>query len=194
MTTERYDFERYLNVRMAYSPNFSPDGQRLSFLTDITGVAEVWSVPVDMYAQTPAWPDQLTFRNERVADASYSPVADVLLVSADIGGSERTQLYTLAADGSSLTALTAQPGHGLDLDQLRADAARLLDHPGSPTEGLAELFPVARNGIGRLFVRRQTCCLRYRLPDAPPTCLSCRLLPEPERLRRIRLRIEAAVG
>ncbi len=109
MTTEHYDFERYLNVRTAYGPSFSPDGQRLSFLTDISGVAEVWSVSVDMHAHIPAWPDQLTFRNERVAGASYSPVADILLVSADVGGSERTQLYTLAADGSSLTPLTSQP-------------------------------------------------------------------------------------
>jgi len=43
-------------------------------------------------------------------------------------------------------------------------------------------------------VRRQTCCLRYRLPDAPPTCLSCRLLPEPERRRRISLRLETEAG
>jgi dipeptidyl aminopeptidase/acylaminoacyl peptidase len=109
MTIEQYDFERYLNVRTAYDPSFSPDGQRLSFLTDITGVAEVWSIPINMHAQTSAWPDQLTFRNERVAGAFYSPVADILLVSADVGGSELTQLYTLAADGSSFTALTTQP-------------------------------------------------------------------------------------
>ena len=109
MSKERYDFERYLNVRSAYNPGFSPDGQRLSFLTDITGVAEVWSVPIDMHAQTPAWPDQLTFRNERVAGAFYSPATHELLVSADRGGSERTQLYTLTADGSSFTALTDKP-------------------------------------------------------------------------------------
>ena len=109
MPKEQYEFERYLNIRAAYSPGFSPDGQRLTFLTDITGIAEVWSVPVDMHAPSPVWPDQLTFRNERVAGAFYSPVADVLLVSADTGGSERTQLYTLAADGSSFTALTAKP-------------------------------------------------------------------------------------
>ena len=69
------------------------------------------------------------------------------------------------------------------------DARRLLDEPGSPTEGLAEVFPVNHDGAVRLFVRRQTCCLRYRLPDAPPTCLSCRLMPESERRRRIALKL-----
>jgi hypothetical protein len=69
------------------------------------------------------------------------------------------------------------------------DARRLLHEPGSPLEGLAEVFAVDHDGGVRLFVRRQTCCLRYRLPDAPPTCLSCRLMPEAERRRRITLKL-----
>jgi len=41
MPNEQYSFERYLNVRSAVAPSFSHDGKRLSFLTSITGVAEV---------------------------------------------------------------------------------------------------------------------------------------------------------
>src|SRR6266566_1643128 len=108
MSVEKYSFERYLNVRSAYAPGFSPDGKRLSFLTDITGVAEVWSIPIDVHAAIPAWPEQLTFLGERVTGASYSPTADVLLLSADVGGNERTQLYSLSADGSAFIALTTQ--------------------------------------------------------------------------------------
>ena len=99
-----------------------------------------------------------------------------------------------AACAGGFAALAAEPGHPFDPDRLRADATRLLDWPGSPTEGLAELFPVPHGGGTRLFVRRRTCCLRYRLHDAPPTCLSCRLLPEPERRRRISLRLETEAG
>src|SRR5215471_16301836 len=109
MLAQEYSFERYLNVRYAIAPSFSHDGKRLSFLTNITGVAEVWSVPIDMHAATPAWPEQLTFRGERVAGASYSPVADVLLVSADVGGNEHDQLYLLSADGTLFMPLTFQP-------------------------------------------------------------------------------------
>src|ERR1700694_215617 len=109
MATETYSFERYLNVRSAYAPSGAKDGKRLSFFSDITGVAEVWSVPIDMHAETPAWPTQLTFRNERVAGAEFSPTEDVLLLTADIGGSELTQLSLLSADGATLTELTAQP-------------------------------------------------------------------------------------
>src|SRR6516164_6109007 len=109
MPNEPYSFARYLNIRGASAPSFSHNGKRLSFLTNITGVAEVWSVPITIHATTPSWPDQLTFRNERVSGASYSPVDDVLLVSADVGGNERDQLYLLSADGAVFTALTSQP-------------------------------------------------------------------------------------
>ena len=105
----KYSFERYLNVGMAYGASFSPDGQQLSFLTDITGVAEVWSVPVDIHAALPAWPAQLTFQRDRVASATFSPTENVLLTTCDMGGNERTQLYLLSADGSTFTALTDQP-------------------------------------------------------------------------------------
>jgi dipeptidyl aminopeptidase/acylaminoacyl peptidase len=104
-----YPFERYLNVRNAYEPTFSPDGRYLSFLTDITGVAEVWSVPVELEAALPAWPEQLTFRGERVSSVVYSPVEPVMLVMADTGGSELDQFYTLSQDGAEFQALTNQP-------------------------------------------------------------------------------------
>src|SRR4051812_28982222 len=98
MKTQNPPFERYLNVRNAYGATFSPDGQYLSFLTDITGVAEVWSIPVNLQAD-PAWPDQLTFRGERVSSVSYSPTEPVMLIAADSGGSELDQFYTLSQDG-----------------------------------------------------------------------------------------------
>ena len=106
MAADGYSFERYLNVRTAYGASFSPDGARIGFLSDITGVAEVWSVPVEVGAAHAAWPEQLTFRGERVAAASYAPEGERMLVSADIGGNERTQLFVLSGDGSSFAPLT----------------------------------------------------------------------------------------
>ncbi len=112
MGRAQYSFERYLNVRAAYGASFSPDGQMLSFLTDITGVAEVWRVPViaqvTAQAAHPFWASQLTFRGERIASATFSPKANTLLVTGDVGGNELTQLYTLSADGSTFDMLTSR--------------------------------------------------------------------------------------
>jgi hypothetical protein len=97
-----------------------------------------------------------------------------------------------AATAGAFALLSAQAPYHAEPDRLIGDARRLLDHPESMTWGLAEVFGVPHDRGTRLFVRRQTCCLRYRLPDAPPTCLSCRLVPEPERRRRIALRLQPA--
>ncbi len=104
-----YGFESYLNMRSASGASFSPDGRYLTFLTDITGVAEVWRIPIDMQAEVPAWPEQLTFRGERVSGARYSPVADRLLVTGDVGGNERTQFWLLQPENGPLVSLTSDP-------------------------------------------------------------------------------------
>ncbi len=97
-----YDFARYLKIRGAYAPGWSSDGRRVSFLTDITGVTQVWVVSAGG-----GWPEQLTFYEERVAGASRSPVEDKVLFSLDAGGNERMQLYLLG--GGEERDLTGDP-------------------------------------------------------------------------------------
>ena len=109
MRNSRYGFESYLNIRSASGASFAPDGQRLVFLTDLTGVAEVWSVPVDVHAPLPAWPEQLTFRGERASKAVYSPTGETILVAGDVGGNEHTQLWLIQAESGAVTPLTANP-------------------------------------------------------------------------------------
>jgi hypothetical protein len=129
----------------------------------------------------------------RLFDGHLGPLVEALHDLAPVG---RRLLWgnVAAATAGGFAALSARPVHPIDPQHVLPEATRLLDAPGSPTAGLAELFPVTHRSGTCLFVRRQTCCLRYRLPDAPPTCLSCRLLPEPQRRRRIALRLDATAG
>jgi dipeptidyl aminopeptidase/acylaminoacyl peptidase len=92
-STLAYEFARYLKIRSAWGASWSPDGRKVSFLTEITGVPQVWEVPSE--AQSPSWPEQLTFYEERVAGAEYSPTEDRLLFGMDAGGNERMQLFVL---------------------------------------------------------------------------------------------------
>jgi dipeptidyl aminopeptidase/acylaminoacyl peptidase len=94
-------FARYLNIREAYGPSFSRDGKRLSFLTNITGVPQVWVVDV-----SGGWPDQITFHDERISQAHFSPTADHLVFSRDIGGNENAQIFLVNSDGSQEKRLT----------------------------------------------------------------------------------------
>jgi dipeptidyl aminopeptidase/acylaminoacyl peptidase len=86
-----YEFARYLKIRSAWGASWSPDTRRVSFLTEITGVPQVWEVS----AEGPSWPEQLTFYEERVSGAEYSPTQSRLLFGMDAGGNERTQLFLL---------------------------------------------------------------------------------------------------
>jgi dipeptidyl aminopeptidase/acylaminoacyl peptidase len=98
-----YEFARYLKIRSAWGASWSPDGLRVSFLTEITGVPQVWEVS----SEAGGWPEQLTFHEERVSGAEYSPTENKILFGMDAGGNERSQLFLLADGG--VTDLTRAP-------------------------------------------------------------------------------------
>jgi len=100
--------ERYLNVRQAYFPAPAQDGKHVAFLTDITGVPQVWQTEVAT-GGVPSWPDQLTFGADRVLGvwASPAPDDDRLIFARDAGGNENAQLFLL--DGEDEQPLT--PGY-----------------------------------------------------------------------------------
>jgi len=54
------DIAAFLRIRSAYSPQWLDGGERLAFLSDITGIPQLWAMPA-----TGGWPDQLTFAAER---------------------------------------------------------------------------------------------------------------------------------
>jgi dipeptidyl aminopeptidase/acylaminoacyl peptidase len=99
-----YEFARYLKIRAAYGATWSPDGRRIAFLTDITGVSQVWEVAVEG-----GWPEQLTFHEERISGIHYSPKENRLLFSIDAGGNERSQLFALDGPTGEERDLTRAP-------------------------------------------------------------------------------------
>jgi dipeptidyl aminopeptidase/acylaminoacyl peptidase len=98
-----FDVERYLTVRSAYGASVSPGG-RVAFLTDTTGVPQVWTVD-----GPEAWPDQRTFLDERVTFVDYSPTREEFVYGADVGGNERADLYRLDPDAGPPVDLTDHP-------------------------------------------------------------------------------------
>ena len=113
-----YEFARYLKIRGAWGASWSPDGRRVSFLTEITGVPQAWEVPVGG-----GWPEQLTFHDERVSGAEYSPTGDELLFGMDAGGNERSQLFLLGQEGER--DLTRDPGAIHYSDGFSPDGAKI---------------------------------------------------------------------
>jgi len=110
--TPSYPIERYLNARNAYNPTFAANGRFLTFLTDISGLAQVWRVPLPDPAaaqETCYWPEQLTFGSERVLSVQQSPAPgdNRLIFTRDVGGNENAQLYLLDPDSGTEQCLTS---------------------------------------------------------------------------------------
>ncbi len=102
----RHDLRRYLSIKSAFAPDFSPDGKRVAHLSDLTGVPQVWVTRIDGSGGS----QQMTHGEDRVGYLSYATLEDKIVFGADTGGNERFQIYLLEGGGESLTALTHEPG------------------------------------------------------------------------------------
>lgn len=101
---ELYGIDRYLNIRSSNAPSISPDGNRVAFLTNITGTPQLW-----MISASGGWPEQLTFYDDRVDFVSWSPDGTGLIFGKAKGGDENSQIYWISPDGFEIKALTNDP-------------------------------------------------------------------------------------
>jgi dipeptidyl aminopeptidase/acylaminoacyl peptidase len=83
------------------SPSFSPDGKRLAFLSNLTGLPQVW-----MVATTGGWPTLVTNLDDPVSAVNWSPDGSTLAISVAPGGGMNEQIYLVRPDGSGLVRLT----------------------------------------------------------------------------------------
>jgi dipeptidyl aminopeptidase/acylaminoacyl peptidase len=131
------EFARYLNIRSATSPVLSPDGNRVAFLSDITGNYQVWSVATDPDAR--AWPQQLTFLPDKVWEVHGTSAADYLLAVSDVGGNEKQQFYLITNYGG---------GDGHDVRHLTSDDEAIHRFGSWSTDGSCILYASnVRNGV-----------------------------------------------
>jgi dipeptidyl aminopeptidase/acylaminoacyl peptidase len=136
-----FNIQSYLNVRSAHGPSFSPDGRFLSFLSNITGVAQLWRVPI-----SGGWPTQLTFANDTVRAAHYNPRRHELIFAMDAGGNERTQLYLLRGVGSGTDH---DIGEGWISEDISKHPQAIHDFGGWSHEGDQLAFSANREDPGR---------------------------------------------
>ncbi|HYO98592.1 MAG TPA: DPP IV N-terminal domain-containing protein, partial [Pyrinomonadaceae bacterium] len=117
---EGFSIERYLNIRAATSPTLAPKGDRVAFLLNVTGTAQVWSV-----AAAGGWPEQLTFYADRVDFVRWSPDGAGLLFGKSRGGDENAQLYWMSPDGAQVRQLTDAPRIRHNFGAWSADGRRI---------------------------------------------------------------------
>jgi dipeptidyl aminopeptidase/acylaminoacyl peptidase len=92
---------RMARIGRASSPSFSPDGKRMAFVSDSSGIPQVWIAPVEGGA-----PTQVTKGNDPIGRVSWSPNGDWLVFSLAPGGGMNAQIYIVHPDGTGLQRLT----------------------------------------------------------------------------------------
>ncbi len=93
---------RMARIGACWSPTFSPDGKRIAFVSNMTGVPQVWTI-----AAEGGWPHKVTAFDDPVEQVAWSPDGKWLAVSMSPGGGMNTQIYLVRPDGSEITRITA---------------------------------------------------------------------------------------
>lgn len=92
----RYTIEQFMATIRNRGASFSPDGQKLVFASNRTGIFNLYEVPVQG-----GEPLQLTrSTSNAVFSVGYFPRDERILYSSDTGGNEITHLYVRERDGS----------------------------------------------------------------------------------------------
>jgi dipeptidyl aminopeptidase/acylaminoacyl peptidase len=105
----------------ATAPSFSPDGKRIAFLTNISGLPQAWIVSANG-----GWPDQVTALEDPVSRVLWSPNGDWLALEVAPGGGLNSQVYVVRPDGTGLRRLTDGGKDNNSLDAWTHDGKALL--------------------------------------------------------------------
>ncbi len=83
------------------SPTFSPDGQQIAFVSNMSGIPQAWIMPA-----AGGWPQMITSLEDPVTSVSWSPAGDKLALLVAPGGGMNQQIYLINPDGSDLQLVT----------------------------------------------------------------------------------------
>lgn len=171
------------------SPSFSPDGQQIAFVSNMSGVPQLWLMPT-----SGGWPQMITSLEDPVTAVAWSPAGDKLALLVAPGGGMNQQLYLIKPDGSDLQLVTlggkdnntlgpwshdgqrlafssnrdnpqAMDGYILDLSGSEPTTRRVVLNPG-----VGYLTDLSRDGrlalVNRVEYRSDSNCLLVELGDA----------------------------
>lgn len=117
---QEISIEKYLNIRSAGAPSFSPDGKRIAFLTNVSGTNQVW-----MTDANGGEPKQITNYDDNVSFVEWLPAGKGLIFGKAIGGNENTQFFRLSEDGSNIKPLTTDEKTRHNFGAISKDGTRI---------------------------------------------------------------------
>lgn len=138
-------------IGFSYGGVFSPEGDRVAFVSNASGVPNVWMADADGGNLR-----QVTDSENQVDDVRWSPAGNTLAVEVAPGGGLNTQIYLMPADGGEMQMITA----GGEVNNWLigwSDDGRYLSYSSSAESenGMDCWIHDTRSGESRLIVRNQ---------------------------------------
>src|SRR5919202_4130164 len=115
------DLRQLLRVRSAYAGRFDADGRRLLFVSDLGSVPQVWATR----AEGEAWPELVVAPPDRAQTLFAGPRPGQVVVGADVGGDEHTQMLYVDAAGQDWQSLRHDPEHIYQFGSFASDGTRI---------------------------------------------------------------------
>src|SRR5512140_1644975 len=112
---------RMSRVGFSRSPSFSPDGKTIAFVSNLSGLPQVWTVPA-----AGGFPRMVTSFDDPVGGVEWSPDGSWIAFSLAPGGGMNTQVFLVKPDGTGLRRLTDGGKETNRLGGFRHDGKRLV--------------------------------------------------------------------
>ncbi|HYJ03497.1 MAG TPA: S9 family peptidase [Chthoniobacterales bacterium] len=103
-------------VGACWSPSFSPDGTGVAFVSNMSGVPQIYIMPA-----TGGFPEQVTALDDAVDEVDWSPTGEFLAFEVAPGGGLNTQVYVMKPDGGGMRRLTDGGKENNFMDRWSAD-------------------------------------------------------------------------
>jgi dipeptidyl aminopeptidase/acylaminoacyl peptidase len=113
--------ERMGRIGSATSPSFSPDGEWVAFVSDLSGSPQIWKVPAGG-----GYPRQVTAFDAQVQGARWSPTAPWIAFNLAPGGSLAIEVWVVRPDGTEARRLLGGDGTSNRISGWTDDGTHLL--------------------------------------------------------------------
>ncbi len=165
-----YPITKYLQIAKAYHPTISYDGRRLAYISDITGIPQIFELTMTGDLSMPTWRNQITRGDERILGCWLSPALgdERMIFTQDHGGDENAQLYLISQEENVIKPLSKGFEQAMHIfGEWSSDGSQILFAANRRHPGLFDLYTHTIDGETRMVWQNEIPGFLYSLSFSP---------------------------